>query len=255
MSLPSGYKRLEYIQSNGAQYIDTGVAGSSEMRVVCTISNWPKTATDTTIFGCRSSGSGSDKFQIVCTGTGVYRSDYYNSNVNLTDMASIGDTPVTIDKNKNVTTFSNTTTSYTNTSGTFTSKYNIYVFALNTAGTAHVFTSGVKLYSARIYSSGNLVRDFIPCKNASGAVGLWDDANSVFYQNAGTGSFTAGPEISSAGSVLIGGTAYSVTGGRTLINGTGYAVSKGRTLIDGTGYDIAFGAAGTPLSDFTPGVS
>ena len=75
----------------------------------------------------------------------------------------------------------------------------------------------------------------------------------MFYQNNGTGSFTVGPEISSAGSVLIDGTAYSVTGGRTLINGTGYAVSKGRTLIDGTGYDIAFGAAGTPLSDFTPG--
>lgn len=113
----------------------------------------------------------------------------------------------------------------------------------------------LKLYYFKLTVGGTLVCDFIPCKNASGAVGLWDDVNSVFYQNAGTGSFTAGPEVSSAGSVLIDGTAYSVTGGRTLINGTGYAISKGRTLIGGTGYDITFdaGATDTPLSDFTPG--
>lgn len=52
---------------------------------------------------------------------------------------------------------------------------------------------------------------------------------------------------------LIGGTAYGIIGGRTLIGGTGYGISKGRTLVGGTGYDIAFGAAGTPLSSFTPG--
>lgn len=51
---------------------------------------------------------------------------------------------------------------------------------------------------------------------------------------------------------LIGGTAYSITGGRTLIGGTGYGISKGRTLIGGTGYDISF-VTGTPLSDFTAG--
>lgn len=52
---------------------------------------------------------------------------------------------------------------------------------------------------------------------------------------------------------LIGGTGYSIAGGRTLIGGTGYVINKGRTLVGGTGYDIAFGAAGTPLSSFTPG--
>ena len=51
---------------------------------------------------------------------------------------------------------------------------------------------------------------------------------------------------------LIGGTAYSITGGRTLIGGTGYGISKGRTLVSGTGYDISF-ATSSPLSDFTPG--
>ena len=95
-----------------------------------------------------------------------------------------------------------------------------------------------KLRSCKIYDNGTLVRDFIPCKNASGVVGLWDDVNSAFYQNAGSGTFTAGPEIKGANKALIDGTGYDVKAGKCLVGGTAYAVKKGRTLIDGTGYDI-----------------
>lgn len=255
MSLPSGYTRLEYIQSNGAQYINAGLSGSSKTRVVCTISNWPKTAKSTSVFGCRSASGGSDLFLILCAeDKGTYRSDFYNTKTAITDAVSIEDTPVTIDKNKNVTTFSNMSTSFTNTSGTFTSLYDLYIFACNTKGTAGMFTNGVKLYSMQIYTDDTLMRDYIPCKNANGVVGLWDDVWSVFYPNSGSGNFTAGPAVRGSHQVLVNGTAYSILGGRTLIGGTGYGISKGRTLVDGTGYDIAFGsAAEKALSSITPG--
>lgn len=38
-----------------------------------------------------------------------------------------------------------------------------------------------------------LVRNLIPAKNSSGTLGLYDAVNNVFYTNAGTGIFTAGP--------------------------------------------------------------
>lgn len=254
MSLPSGYTRLEYIQSNGAQYINAGLSGSSKTRVVCTISNWPKTAVSTSIFGCRSASGGSDLFLILCAeDKGTYRSDFYKTKTAITDAVSIEDTPVTIDKNKNVTTFSNMSTSFTNTSGTFTSLYDLYIFACNTKGTAGAFTNGVKLYSMQIYTDDTLMRDYIPCKNANGVVGLWDDVWSVFYPNSGSGNFTAGPAVRGSHQALVNGTAYSILGGRTLIGGTGYGISKGRTLVEGTGYDIAFAPAGTPLSNFAEG--
>lgn len=254
MSLPSGYTRLEYIQSNGAQYINAGLQGSSKTRVVCTISNWPKTAKSTSIFGCRAGVNGSDRFLILCAeNTGTYRSDFYNSNVSISDAVSIEDTPVIIDKNKNVTTFSNMSTSFTNTSGTFTSLYDLYIFACNTGGTAGAFTNGVKLYSMQIYTDDTLMRDYIPCKNANGVVGLWDDVWSVFYPNSGSGNFTAGPAVRGSHQALVNGTAYNITGGRTLIGGTGYGISKGMTLVGGTGYDIVFGAAEKALSSITPG--
>lgn len=41
----------------------------------------------------------------------------------------------------------------------------------------------------------NLIHDFVPCKNSSNEVGLYDTINKVFYSNAGSGSFVAGPEL------------------------------------------------------------
>ena len=53
----------------------------------------------------------------------------------------------------------------------------------------------MRVYWFKIYDNGTLARDFVPCKNASGAVGLYDTVDGQFYANAGTGTFTAGPEI------------------------------------------------------------
>lgn len=50
-----------------------------------------------------------------------------------------------------------------------------------------------KLYSCKILNNNNLIRNFVPCKNTSGILGLYDTVNNVFYTNAGTGTFTAGP--------------------------------------------------------------
>ena len=50
------------------------------------------------------------------------------------------------------------------------------------------------LYYCRIFDGDTLLRDYIPCINASGAVGLYDLVGRQFYGNAGTGAFT-GSEV------------------------------------------------------------
>ena len=109
-----------------------------------------------------------------------------------------------------------------------------------------------KLYSAKIYDGNTLVRNFIPCKNPDGVIGMWDDVNSVFYGNAGTGNFTAGAEVKGSHKTLIDGTAYVVKGGRELIAGTGYGCKAGKTLIGGTAFTVPF-SKGIPLNTITPG--
>lgn len=231
MSLPSGYRKLEYIQSSGTQYIDTGFKPNQDTRVVTKISfNVLTSGTSSYAFGAANSGS-SGMFEI-STGNNLIRLGYGGTAVTQTFPST---KPFTIDFNKNVVTINGT--AYTLTAATFTGTYSMYICDTN-RGKAYRAIPAVTVYSFQIYDNGTLARDFIPCKNPSGVVGIWDDVNNTFYSNAGSGTFTAGPEVKGTNKTLIDGTAYGVKTGKCLISGTAYALKKGRTLIGGTGYDI-----------------
>ena len=238
MALPSGYTRLDYIQSSGTQYIDTGFKPNQDTRVLIDIENL--SSAQASFFGARASqNAASFTFFSLTATTG--RSDYGTSKQSMSFTNTVG--RYTVDQNKNVCTANDVTA--TGTANTFQLTNNLYLLALNQADEAAQKASG-KLYSAQVYDNGTLVRDFIPCKNASGAIGLWDNVNSVFYANAGTGTFSTGKKHK----VLINGTGYETKSGRVLIAGTGYDIKKGRTLIGGTGYDIKFG---TPVGELPAG--
>lgn len=72
--------------------------------------------------------------------------------------------------------------------------YNLALFANNRSGSIQEKTS-MTLYNCKIYENEIAVRDFIPCKNPSGNIGLYDVISGEFYGNAGSGSFTAGPVV------------------------------------------------------------
>lgn len=42
---------------------------------------------------------------------------------------------------------------------------------------------------------------------------------------------------------LIGGTAYTISGGKTLVDGTAYSIKSGKTLVGGTAYEVGFGSS------------
>lgn len=233
MSLPSGYTQLEYIESHGTEYFDTGFVPNSNTRVVMDVENL---ATNTkAFFGARTTSS-TYAYVVFVTAATTLRSDYCSatkSQETITLTSALG--RYTIDKNKNVCTANGVTV--TNTELEFECAYNLYLIANNNKGAVANIAS-VKLYSCQIYDNDTLIRDYIPCLNASGTVGLWDDVNSVFYENAGTGTFDY--YLSKKHKTRIDGTGYETKSGRTRIDGTGYSIKKGRTLIDGTGYDIGF---------------
>lgn len=52
-----------------------------------------------------------------------------------------------------------------------------------------------KLYSTKMYFGDELVRDFVPCIDPTGTVGLYDLVNGVFYMNSKNGVLTAGPTV------------------------------------------------------------
>ena len=187
-SLPEGYTELEYIQSSGTQYIDTGFAPDQDTRVVMDAE--PLNAEITSAyFGARSE-SRQDSFILWQISETQYRSDY-GAHSTSKNMSTLG--RKTMDKNKNICTIDGS--SLVTTAQTFTCGYNMLLLCQNTNGTADTRKMTARLYSCRIYDNGTLIRDFIPCENHTGAAGLYDMKNDVFYANAGSGVLGVGPEI------------------------------------------------------------
>ena len=188
MSLPSGYSELEYIQSSGTQYIDTGFKPNQDTRVLMDFEFMGSNPTNA-IFGGRINNT--DASFTLWAINGQIRTDYGAK------QATISVSPsgrMTIDKNKNVTTVKGS--SVTQTTSSFQSTATLTLFAVNRAtdGVDSRMISG-KLYSCKVYDDGALIRDYTPVRSSSGEIGLYDEVNSVFYGNSGTGSFTAGPVI------------------------------------------------------------
>lgn len=249
MSLPSGYTKLKYVRSTGAQAIFTGVSADQDTRVVIDFQMTGAGTGEQHICSVRSGSSGPffTAFYNSSLTPGKYRVRWASQSIKSFTMITSTDRMV-LRFNKSVATLVNQTVSFT--AATFSISYPLTLFCRNTAGTCDAYAY-MDMYSCQIYSGSTLVRDYIPCKNSSGVAGLWDDVESMFY---GSGTpLEAGPEDTSgdtsAGShsTLINGTKYSIIGGRTLIGGTGYGISKGRTLVGGTGYDIAFAPPYDPV--------
>lgn len=239
MSLPGGYTELEYIQSSGTQYLDSGVTFEKTDAVEFEIL-WTVTPPSSGTYVC---GNYYMQVGMGTSGYGIYAASntkaYGTKDRMRVTFASVQETLLVNDAQV-----------FTHDwSGQNLSNVKLGILKLGMEGNAWYSSAPVsaKVYSCTIKKGGALVRDFIPCKNASGVIGLWDDVNSAFHQNAGSGVFTAGPEVRGTHKTLIDGTAYDVKSGKCLINGTAYAIQKGRTLINGTGYDIAL-VSGTPIS-------
>lgn len=190
--LPEGYTELEYIQSSGTQYIDTGFKPNQDTRVQMDFQLIGSYSSIRALFGVRdeSSGTAPQQFVFWNNGSNSFRTDYFGTQKTISGL-TVTDRFI-VDKNKNVTTIGEETA--TNTSANGQCIYNIVLFGINTVGSVSFF-SALNLYSCQIYDNGTLIRDYVPAKNSSGIVGLYDVVNNEFYQNAGTGTFTAGPEV------------------------------------------------------------
>lgn len=251
--VPIGYEKLEYIESTGTQYIDTGFKADYNTRFTA---DFMLNSTSTAyVFASR--GSSSENFKnavgILWSWTG-FRSDYGSiRGAKITGPT----TGARYDVDKDKATCRIGTETVTNSSSSFSSTLNVYLFGCNEGG-SFAYPASMRLWSFAIYDNSELVRDFVPAKRSSdGAVGLYDNVTGTFYGNSGTGSFVAGPVVSIADSLTYqpnGGsgsmdqtTGYvgdSVTVAANGFTYEGHSFVTWNTKADGSGVDYA------PLSQY-----
>lgn len=191
VDLPTGYTQVEYIQSSGTQYIDTGYKPCGDTRTICQF--MPLDASKAYgIFGGRTSYK-VKAYDIFARGINIYFQDDYN-NASTANIETIANMIYILDKNKNVSNLNGTT--YSVEYNNFDVDYTMYLFGVNTSGSANAQLGALRIYYCTIYDNEVLVRHFVPCINTSGIAGLYDTVNMQYYGNVGAGSFTTGDKVS-----------------------------------------------------------
>ena len=182
-ALPEGYLQLSYIESSGTQYIDTGFKPNNNTRVVMDVMS---TSSGTfAFFGTRDTETTNAYILWQLSDTSI-RSDYGAGQVQQTVDSAVVRT--TIDKNRDTCVFASLVVE--NEASQFTCTNNLLLLTTSTGGAVDTRKMSARLYSCKIYDDDLLIRNFVPVKNESDQVGLYDLVEEKFYANAGTGAFT-----------------------------------------------------------------
>lgn len=186
--LPSGYTLLEYIQSSGTQYIDTGFKPNQDTQVIIDAEILSSNASGDRYISAVNTGSGYWTMRMKSDLSG-YAARYPGAA--LTNITHSGDVYArhTFNQNKNVVQIDDGT-AVTFTASTWSSPRTLPILCYRSSDSAYSGHINAKLYSCQIYDNGTLIRDYVPVINPSGEYGLYDKVNATFYGNAGSGTFT-----------------------------------------------------------------
>lgn len=181
----NAYRDIDYIESTGTQYINTGIIPNQNTRVVlnCVLVD----AKEQFILGSRTSMSATDTYTIVVLSTLGVRTDYGTEKKEISGLTMSDGSYLNIDKDKNKTVINNK--SLTVSAKSFTGTYPLFLCACNTSG-KYEKAACIRIMSCDIYDNGKLVRSYLPkIRNEDNVAGLYDGVSGVFYTNAGTGEF------------------------------------------------------------------
>ena len=184
--LPSGYTQLDYIRGTGSSYFDSGFNATYRTRVEAKFN----VESNGWLYGSRNAttGSGTQQFAAFVYNATQFYSSYFKTTVYGQAYSTRG--KVVIDHNRNVLQYNDV--AVTNTSRTSGAcAIPMYIFSVNTSGEAGTCLTG-KLYYFKIYDNDVLVRDYVPCKDSNGVVGLYDLVNASFISSATSTPFEGG---------------------------------------------------------------
>lgn len=201
--LPRGFRAVEYIQSTGTQYIDTGYIPNSNtassVKVVYVLGN------NSVFYYGSAIGYNNNAYECYPWSDNItfgYGKSYLYSN----DVANKDGQIVTISRKQEAVELvweDGTIMTPRNLVNAFECPYPLALFVLHRPTGIIYPTVGNRCYFARFLDGDVLARDFLPCvRESDGKPGMYDLCgsicpltNSQFYINAGTGEFTVGPDV------------------------------------------------------------
>lgn len=182
--------KVNYIESTGTQYIDTGVLPSNNLKInikACyTNSNssymlGSDNAYNAGVNICWDSNNKTQGYRGIfgtpIMGTGVI------PQINVPVTITLQNNKIYVDGQQKGSGSPQDVSKY--------SKSSIYVFCTHRGGKAQYNTS-MRLYELQMYDGDTLIRDFVPVIDGSNIACLYDRVEKKCYYNAGTGTFSYG---------------------------------------------------------------
>lgn len=193
LGLYIGMQYLEYIESTGTQYIDTGISGNNDnLKIECEfiITEIPRDWSN--IYG-NYVDENSNSFRLVINGNS--HNGFFTSNTQ-TGQGQIGynfqtDTKYTIESSYLKSIINNTTYNYSQK--IIGDENNTTILLFNSSTISGFLGTPIKLYSFKIYDNDVLVSDMIPIKDDTGHGAMYDKITQQIFYNSGTGEFICGP--------------------------------------------------------------
>lgn len=191
--IPDIYQKVEYIESNGEEYINTNYLHKTNTKYAMTITPTGYNTEYNSVFGGRYLYNSNDAYGLGFRNGGWFYCNVGGNNVFSMYLVNLN-TKYKIIMDKQTTSFNGNST---NTMGSNLTNgiYYAYIFALNEQGQTIEY-SKMKLYSFKIYEGVKIIKDYVPCyRKADNVIGLYEKINGEFLTNAGTGAFTKGSDI------------------------------------------------------------
>lgn len=216
-NIPEEYIQLEYLESTGTQYIDSGVKinyAQAKNEQIATV-QYTKSNSDRELMGSNGYGffgkSSSNKFESASGSVSpVTESALLKSVVSL----------MTDPSTKSVT-FNVNGTQYAITASTLADNfYNVYIFALGGRNEAPAsYFCNARVYDYIIKIDDIIIAHLLPARRRSdGVLGMYDTVTNTFRTNAGTGTFVAGHAVGHIG--VIGAPEVLKVSGANLLDPT-----------------------------------
>ena len=196
--VPSNYQVLDWIESDGRSWIETGIRASSRVNLA-----FEGTVRASAGFSCLVGAD--DKRTPQALGLWVNhegRLALVHGGVTSPWLGNCGlDQPCVV-SNSSARLFCGTKSLFADPSSTFISPLTLTVFACRKSLQAIEENMWrplcARLTRLRIWEGETLVRDFCPCRAPSGAAGLWDRAAGGFFGNQGAGRLRGSDDPPSA---------------------------------------------------------
>ena len=237
--LPLGYQAVEYIESSGTQYIDTGVArGSSDFVAEYDMNMVTANGARFAFAGANWNVSSylafdtSDNTFDVGQGITDHVQGALNTRYKLKAEYKVGSIVLSLYDN-NGTLLASTTR--TNNSWVSSNTDSWLFGTVRDIPSSASFSYTLKSFGGKIWQGTTLVRNLIPCRrNSDNVIGMYDLVNNTFLPNAGTGNFTAGTDVDAI-EIYTDGTVETVqVTGKNLFDKNDIAYNNSTILADGS---------------------